>query len=235
MRDMLDSCSALRTRQLPVVLRNPGGHCDSFTLGLRLITWNWTEHPDSTTWLPSNRTKHNGLKDIMKFYTLWILMILFSQIWDDLSYHYYTIIIPLLYHIIILYEPLIFTIQAPLGASLMDTFSTTSPSGSSTSGSSTWAPHGSSLQTQLANAMGHDDTDSIYLSTYLSIDLSGYYAYVGMYTLKYIYIYIVYIYVYTYVCIHGCIHSRTYTHKHTHAYIYIYMHGHFKHKHNSKQ
>ena len=107
MRDMLDSCSALRTRQLPVVLRNPGGH----------------------------RTKHNGLKDIMKFYTLWILMTLFSQIWDDLSYHYYTIIIPLLYHyytiidhyytiiipllyhyytIIILYEPLIFTIQAPL-------------------------------------------------------------------------------------------------------------------------
>ena len=85
MRDMLDSCSALRTRQLPVVLRNPGGH----------------------------RTKHNGLKDIMKFYTLWILMTLFSQIWDDLSYHYYTIIIPLLYH----YWPLLYhyyTIIIPL-------------------------------------------------------------------------------------------------------------------------
>ena len=175
MRDMLDSCSALRTRQLPVVLRNPGGH----------------------------RTKHNGLKDIMKFYTLWILMTLFSQIWDDLSYHYYTIIIPLLYH----YWPLLYhyyTIIIPLlyhyytlwtfdiyhpssssvggaanthlsaGASLMDTFSTTSPSGSSTSGSSTWAPHGSSLQTQLANAMGHNDTDSIYLSICLPIYLSIY-------------------------------------------------------------
>ena len=218
MRDMLDSCSALRTRQLPVVLRNPGGH----------------------------RTKHNGLKDIMKFYTLWILMTLFSQIWDDLSYHYYTIIIPLLTIIIPLlyhyYTLWTFDIYHPssssvggaanthlsAGASLMDTFSTTSPSGSSTSGSSTWAPHGSSLQTQLANAMGHNDTDSIYLSiylpTYLSIDLSGYaYAYVGMYKLKYIYIYIVYIYVYTYVCIYGCIHSRTNTH--THMYIYINKHA----------
>ena len=217
MRDMLDSCSALRTRQLPVVLRNPGGHCDSFTLGLRLITWNWTEHPDSTTWLPSNRTKHNGLKDIMKFYTLWILMILFSQIWDDLSYHYYTIIIPYYYTLwtFDIYHPSS-SWRLVDGHFLHDISFGFFDFGFVYLGTPWLKP---------PNPTGKCDGPwwyRLYLSTYLSIDLSGYYAYVGMYTLKYIYIYIVYIYVYTYVCIHGCIHSRTYTHKHTHAYIYIH-------------